>query len=642
MKNEILLFVAIVVCLPACRPAFSTDRPGARAQPAPRQGAAPAASPTRAKTVLPAPAIRRQGRQVCVSLHPLKRRWWLGENILIHFQVKNCGTLPFKVSFGGDYRGASRHLRFKVRATDQNGQLVADPDPTGFNMGGLSSSPQLKPGESFFHTLPLARYARFEKAGVYRVRIAHDLGWKGRPSKGQITANGPRWAETRIQLRMPTPKQAAQVVHEMAALPTDPNSTFGKKSRNYADFTSLRYAVYLPILLRRTQTPKGDIQALWGISQIPTPAATAALLKLARHPNQKFAQQAVGSLSYRLPDPLLQGKLGPRNPFFNCKAPQRRYMIKRAWRARFAPAVRALARQQLAAQIIAPVRSGAFLLEAVGTKAELPALIKGLDWAVAHTQKLALETRLYPRPRGACQELLRAVRMLLARGAVAPHRPRTPGEIVVYLAAWGPKPVSQRPAQYARLALGWLSHSIDYLRELVLTFTQPPLPRRMLLRLSQLLKSKSVDLQIAACKAVTHSKQPRFRRVVLQQIAGAEETFFIGYLTQAALALKIPRDQLALAWAKRLSDPKMTRRFFGQLLMLIDHHGSSGMDAKIDRTEASRLEQRWLRFIKKQTAAIRAGERFRIGDPRLTPDLLPKSYQFYRAGKPPWPPLPRP
>lgn len=311
MKNEILLFVAIVVCLPACRPAFSTDRPGARAQPAPRQGAAPAASPTRAKTVLPAPAIRRQGRQVCVSLHPLKRRWWLGENILIHFQVKNCGTLPFKVSFGGDYRGASRHLRFKVRATDQNGQLVADPDPTGFNMGGLSSSPQLKPGESFFHTLPLARYARFEKAGVYRVRIAHDLGWKGRPSKGQITANGPRWAETRIQLRMPTPKQAAQVVHEMAALPTDPNSTFGKKSRNYADFTSLRYAVYLPILLRRTQTPKGDIQALWGISQIPTPAATAALLKLARHPNQKFAQQAVGSLSYRLPDPLLQGKLGP-------------------------------------------------------------------------------------------------------------------------------------------------------------------------------------------------------------------------------------------------------------------------------------------------------------------------------------------
>jgi hypothetical protein len=42
--------------------------------------------------------------------------YFLGENVLVHFVLQNTGDTPFEASWGGDYRGASRHLRFKVTA----------------------------------------------------------------------------------------------------------------------------------------------------------------------------------------------------------------------------------------------------------------------------------------------------------------------------------------------------------------------------------------------------------------------------------------------------------------------------------------------------------------------------------------------
>jgi hypothetical protein len=100
-----------------------------------------------------------------------QQKYFLGENLLVHFCVENVGPVPFSINLGGDYRGASRHLRFSVLATDASGQTVADPDPSGFCMGGISHSPTLKPGAKHYQTLALQRYCRFEKAGTYHLRV---------------------------------------------------------------------------------------------------------------------------------------------------------------------------------------------------------------------------------------------------------------------------------------------------------------------------------------------------------------------------------------------------------------------------------------------------------------------------------------
>lgn len=622
----------------ACHPG---PPPKARVRP---PGVGDRAAPARRAAPRPKPRAVRRGKHACVTLTPLKKRWFLGENIQAHYRVKNCGTLPFKVDFGGDYRGASRHLRFKVLASDARGRKLADPDPSGFCMGGMSSDRVLKPGDSFYQTLPLVPYARFERAGTYRVRLFHDLGWKPslRRAKGR-TALPPftdsRWTQATLVLVQPSPAQARQVVARMAKLPTDPNATWGKKSGPFADFVCLRYPVYLPILEQRVIQGLGVSQALRGIANIPTPAATAALIRLLRLPGGRLSQPVVGALSMRLPDPMLQGKLGPRNPFFNTLKPQRLYLIKHGWRPRFAGAVRAAARRLLAAKSTAAVRSGAFLVQAVGTAKERAALVSALDWAIAQTVRLPLNRRLYPRPRGACQELLRAAVMLVRHGRVKPPTPpRTPGQIALYLTAWGPVQAAKRPRSFNRLVGQWMSHRIPYIRELVLTLTTGAYPASVLRRLRRQLTSSSVDLQVAACNAVARTKQPRFRRALLALMATARERWLIIVLAGAARAIGVRPDRVARAWALRLDDPKLTMLIFGQLSSLFQGNSGTSMSRKITLAEARRLKRRWLRFIRTHRVAIRKGHRFRFGDPRLSPQLVPRGFYFTRRAKPRWPP----
>jgi len=608
--------------------------------------AAGRAAPAHRAAARPKPRAVRRGKHACVTLTPLKKRWFLGENIQAHYRVKNCGTLPFKVDFGGDYRGASRHLRFKVIAHDARGRKLADPDPSGFCMGGMSSTRVLNPGDSFFQTLPLVPYARFERAGTYRVRLFHDLGWKLplRRAKGRVVlppSTDSRWTQTTLELVQPNPAQARRVVARMAKLPTDPNATWGKKSGTYSDFGCLRYPVYLPILEQRVRKGLGVSQALRGIANIPTPAATAALIRLLRHPGGRISQRVVGALSMRLPDPMLQGKLGPRNPFFNTLKPQRLYLIKHGWRPRFADAVRAAARRLLAAKSTAPVRSGAFLVQAVGTAKERAALVGALDWAIAQTVHLPLNRRLYPRPRGACQELLRAAVMLVRHGSVKPPRaPRTPGQIALYLTAWGPAKAAKRPRRFNRFVGQWMSHRIPYIRELVLTRTSGTLPTSVLRRLQRQLTSSSVDLRVATCNAVARSKQPRFRRALLALMATARERWLIYAAASAARAIGVWPDRVARTWALRLDDPKLTMLMFRQLSSLFHSNSGSNMSGKITLAEARRLKKRWLRFIRTHRSAIRKGHRFRFGDPRLSPQLVPRGFYFTRRSKPRWPAAP--
>src|SRR5436190_16087954 len=114
-----------------------------------------------------------RGARVRVELD--RKQYFLGENVLLHFCVENTGGEPFKVEFGGDYRGSPRPLRFSVHAVDAQGKEVADPSPNPMCMGGLSYAKELKPGDKHFETLQLTRYRRFEKPGIYRLSVSHDL-----------------------------------------------------------------------------------------------------------------------------------------------------------------------------------------------------------------------------------------------------------------------------------------------------------------------------------------------------------------------------------------------------------------------------------------------------------------------------------
>src|SRR5439155_18188934 len=90
-----------------------------------------------------------------VTLELDRREYFLGENVLIHFILENAGDRPFEADFGGDYRGATRHLRFKVTATDESGHVAEDPDTSEWCCGGLGGGRKLNPTDKFTQSLPL-------------------------------------------------------------------------------------------------------------------------------------------------------------------------------------------------------------------------------------------------------------------------------------------------------------------------------------------------------------------------------------------------------------------------------------------------------------------------------------------------------
>jgi len=80
-----------------------------------------------------------------VVLSVNRPRFFLGENVLVSDCLENVSSTPFQIEYGGDSRMSARSQRFKMRVTDAQGVLVADPDPRGYNEGGGGAEPIVAP-----------------------------------------------------------------------------------------------------------------------------------------------------------------------------------------------------------------------------------------------------------------------------------------------------------------------------------------------------------------------------------------------------------------------------------------------------------------------------------------------------------------
>ena len=178
-----------------------------------------------------------------IALRFNKQQYFLGENVAAEFCVENTGRGIFYIDLGGDYRGASRSLRFHVKATDDKGMEVADPDPSPFCMGGLSATSKLEPGTKHCETIPLLRYCRFERPGVYRVRVSHDLGWTA-------TATSPLSGYSYVPVSQTGPDQFYELVGQS----------------KWADHTTLSaLLMFYPLPLLQAAPPRRSVdRAIWG------------------------------------------------------------------------------------------------------------------------------------------------------------------------------------------------------------------------------------------------------------------------------------------------------------------------------------------------------------------------------------------
>lgn len=445
-----------------------------------------------------------------------KEQYFLGENVLLHYRVSNNGEEPFTITTGGDSATeARRPLRFKVFAMRGDGTLVRDPYPQAGCMGGPLMSQEIKPGQSFRLSLPLMRYCDFETGGKFRVFVYHDLGWdvydQGLPNElpqGEYLAPV---VETQIDLVMPNAEQARQVIERAIQLPRDPDYPFLTNAHDYADFTTLRYPVYLPILKELTQ--QGDergLLATTAIGEIATPEATSALIELLEHPNPVVAADAQQKLLYRVPHP----QAAERRDWSSAWARKYRFS-KHAWKDEHRAQAMELSWKLLEAEDRESLLAGANVLFCLGEKEEFPRLLKIIDRVLTD---LALDDReqlVHWRADTASGSVIEAGWQLVERGAESPLEPETPGELALFMRAIGGGD-EFRPSDWEQVAVKAMRHPIPFVRAETIANLPKPLPESLYAALLPRLQDDAPPVQAAALNAAAASAAPDFLETVLR------------------------------------------------------------------------------------------------------------------------------
>ena len=534
--------------------------------------------------------------------------FFLGENVLAHFALTNTGKAPASISYGGDYRGAPRSLRFKVTATDEKGNTAPDPYVSTSHMGGLCWSHEIKPGETCWLSVPLTRYCDFERPGVYTVRVSHDLGWEQPPV-----------AEGKLTLTMPTPAQAQAVVERMLKLPKDTGGTFGERRKPFADLSALHYPVYLPALAKLARA--GNEEAVEGIANTLVPDAIRLLVELA-----PVSPAARGALRWRTPNPNKGG--------FWQHWSQRR-VTPEAWDDRYRPKVLAAGWELMAKPVPEEVTDGAHLIACQGGNEELPRLLKEFDRILVGKQHDPVEQNAYLSPLTAGGGALHAVQALCTPDAPLPAAPKTAAERLFVLCAVKQYP-DVRPQGWQAAAQALLADPIPFVRATALKKLPLPLDPAFMPAVKRLMTDNSDRVAGAACELASHCKELELGEPALQLLRQTKNEWLVRAAVNAATASGVTRDRWMECCIARLDEPEMTAIMYEQLLEVISSHGRS-QDGEITFASAAKLKASWQVFVEANRATLRGDTRFAPGEPPVTADLLDPGTTLRRDDGTDWP-----
>lgn len=544
-----------------------------------------------------------------ITLKPRKQFYFLGENILLDYKVSYDGDGFLAV--GTDHGFGIKD--FTLVAIDTAGKQL--PASTRVFDGGGSGGRSLRRGGSVTLTASLSFHCRLEGPGIYRIRAAHDLGWSKRdPEAGRtppVPKDDPRWTETFIEVRTPEPAEARKVVEHMRRLKRDISDYRACgfwDAEDFADFACLRYSVYLPILEELVTDPKGDPRALLGITHNPAPEATAALFRLLKGADTNRTRKITAALCKRLPDP--PGVIRPdrRIPFQLEHADLRDFfkqeeadlkLVKGLLSDKFAGPMRQFARRMLAGDDMLAVQCAAYILEAIGTRDDLPDLVAAVNRLVPVVERTNWPEyggefgEIVPT-RDACIDVTHAIAALAARGAEPTADPRTPGEVIHFVLSAKHR-ANFRPEGWEKRCVNWIRNGTPFVRDFALLNAPRPLPSSL--------------------------AEP-YREGVRRVIATAREGPVIHGAVRYALELKIPVDEILGILVERLDTdvPRLYEEIancLADLLATGKHDADNCIGCMItpEKNERPAIKTGWKCFLQVQRQAILEGNRFELEDP---------------------------
>ena len=404
-----------------------------------------------------------------ISLRADQTEFFLGENILLHYCLENLGKEVPLFSVSGDYRGGTRADRFKVTVVDAAGRELPDPHPQQWNDGGTSPPMgfEPKPGQTWFEDVFLLRYRSIEKPGDYIVTVFHDLGW------GPRRTNDPRVVSIRLKLKMPTPLEAFHVIAAMEKSKAYTGKIAGRKGQPTADFSGLKYPVYLSQL-----GAAATLDAVQALAEMPTVEATCVLLRLVETPRADVAHAAMTALSRRIPLPEDRQPTTPKywDYFLGNEAPAR---MTNAWDTTLAADARRIAMRLISHGDDASLVSAATMLTGLATQEDLRELFLALDRSAWRARAIPVSNKdHYEGPRWACRTVTVLLEQLARGGLAMPTEANNSGELLAFLAGIAARS-EFRPAGWEATFAQALEHERGVVREAALRRVPQPAPEAL-------------------------------------------------------------------------------------------------------------------------------------------------------------------
>jgi hypothetical protein len=475
------------------------------------------------------------------------------------------------------------------------------------------------------------RYRRFTQPGRYTITAAHDLGWKetdgSKRPVGAIT----------LTLRMPDAAQAEKILADMENLPRDSGATWGEKTRDYPDFSCMCQPVYLPPMARRARA--GNLAMLQGIGVLANREATQVLIDLANEKDPKLALEAALTLNARLPDPEFKKELPGRGPFRFDALESRRRLAEKSWDESFAAPVRALALKFLGRTEAREIGCGAFMVQAVGTAAEAPAVIATLDRVLEpmvnprHDAKDNILNLPEPLP-----ELLRAMKMLHARGFNLNADGLSGNAQIMLWFDWLAGAPGPRPARWLEMAEAFGTGSHYPLNETVVRSIPSPMPPECAKFVAGALANADYGVCRAACEVAGKSGHKEFIQSLLEIVATEPHEWLFRASADAARGLGAGVELLD-ACADRLDDEHLYPSALDYLQKVFEGLPGGGSSGRTDlnRTERLELRKQWKAFLSAHNAEFRDGKRIKITDPAVPAALFGRARSFQLPNDTVWP-----
>ncbi len=563
-----------------------------------------------------------------VTLETDQTEYFLGDSVLLHFTLRNTGREPFQYRVGGDYRGVDRQVSFKFRVFDAEGNELADPFPASWGYGGLATAPTLAPGGDAVFSLPLFRYWHFDQPGTYTIRVHHDFGWiKGEDAYPE--------AELTLTLKMPDAAEAEHVIGQLENLPGKEENYYSlasdKRLEPFADWSVLRYGVYLqPLLKRVRRRPQPCIE---GIGAIPTIEATRALIDLAGEPDFELRRRAADLLSDRVHGHYPDVYLLRYTPQIESYAAMKK---ARSWDPGLRDPVRALGKELIRNADPAMVTAGARLLLHVAQPEDAGAILEALDKALAvtHSPRTGEANPLdFPSP---LRELLDAAFTVCRRGYRPGDNLSGDAQILVYfhwLSIERPDPM---PADwFDRLEAFGPSDSYA-IRQRAIASIPPTVPDDCVEYALHAFEDSDTGVLLATCELAMHSGRREFLQPVLEVLQTTQQEWVMRAAGNAA-CMPGGRYEASLICANRLPEDGFLQLSLDVLAQNIEGlgGGSSGR-SDLSRGERLALRDAWLRFLSQNAAALKSGKRFHYQDPAVRPALFGRARTYYPDGSE-WP-----